>query len=328
VNSRLAALVAVLTLLVGAVIADAQQSGNVPRIGWLGFPTREAARAYVQVFQQGLKDLGWVEGRNITIEWRFADGKPEHLPALMAELIQLRVDMIVVPSTPPSLIAKQATTSIPIVTVGGGDPVELGLAASLARPGGNVTGLTSTMGPEIAGKQLEVLKETVPKVSRMAVLWNPATPGNALALKEAEIAARTLGVQLERVEARRLGDLDGVFREMSKKHAGSLLILGDVLFTTHRARLADLTVKNRLPALYGDRQFAEAGGLASYGVNILTNFYRAATYVDKILKGAKPSDLPVEQPTKFSLVINFKTAKALGLTVPSSLLLRADHIIQ
>jgi len=328
VNSRLAALVTVLTLLVGAVIADAQQSGNVPRIGWLGFPTREAARAYVQVFQQGLKDLGWVEGRNITIEWRFADGKPEHLPALMAELIQLRVDMIVVPSTPPSLIAKQATTSIPIVTVGGGDPVELGLAASLARPGGNVTGLTSTMGPEIAGKQLEVLKETVPKVSRMAILWNPATPGNALALKEAEIAARTLGVQLERVEARRLGDLDGVFREMSKKHAGSLLILGDVLFTTHRARLADLTVKNRLPALYGDRQFAEAGGLASYGVNILTNFYRAATYVDKILKGAKPGDLPIERPTTFALVINLKTAKAFGLAIPQSLLLRADEVIR
>ena len=327
-NSRLAALVTVLTLLVGAVIADAQQSGNVPRIGWLGFPTREAARAYVQVFQQGLKDLGWVEGRNITIEWRFADGKPEHLPALMAELIQLRVDMIVVPSTPPSLIAKQATTSIPIVTVGGGDPVELGLAASLARPGGNVTGLTSTMGPEIAGKQLEVLKETVPKVSRMAILWNPATPGNALALKEAEIAARTLGVQLERVEARRLGDLDGVFREMSKKHAGSLLILGDVLFTTHRARLADLTVKNRLPALYGDRQFAEAGGLASYGVNILTNFYRAATYVDKILKGAKPGDLPIERPTTFALVINLKTAKAFGLAIPQSLLLRADEVIR
>jgi putative tryptophan/tyrosine transport system substrate-binding protein len=224
--------------------------------------------------------------------------------------------------------AKNATTTIPIVTVGVGDPVELGLAASLARPGGNITGLTSTVGQEIVGKQLELLKETVPKVSRMAVLWNPTTPGNALALSEAEIASRALGVELQSLEARNLNDLEGAFSAMTRKRAGALLVLGDVMFTSHRKRLADLAAKSRLPAMYPTRQFVVEGGLASYGYNALDNFRRAAVYVDKILKGAKVSELPIERPTKFELVINLKTAKALGLTIPQSLLLRADEVIQ
>jgi len=238
------------------------------------------------------------------------------------------VDLIVAPSTPTIFAAKNATKAIPIVMVSGGDPVGLGLVASLARPGGNITGLTSTVGPEIAGKQLELLKETVPKISRMAVLWNPTTPGNALALREAEIAARALRVELQLLEARRLNDFESAFAAMSTKGAGALLVLGDVMFTTYRIRLANLAVKSRLPAIYGARQFVDEGGLMSYGANVLDNFRRAAVYVDKILKGAKPGDLPIERPTKFELVINLKTAKALGLTIPPSVLRRADEIIQ
>jgi putative ABC transport system substrate-binding protein len=314
-------------LLAAPGAAGAQQTGKVPRIGWLGGPARETAEVFVREFQQGLKDLGWVEGQTIVIEWRFAGGRAERLPALAAELVRLRVDLIVTPSTPTILAAKNATTTIPIVTVGGGDPVELGLVASLARPGGNITGLTTVVSQEIAGKQLELLKETVPKVSRMAVLWNPTTRGNALALREAEIAARALGVELQVLEARSLNDFESAFSAMSKKRAGALLVLGDVMFTTHRRRLADLAAKNRLPAMYGARQSVDEGGLVSYGANGLDNFRRAAVYVDKILKGAKPSDLPIERPTKFELVINLKAAKALGLTIPPALLLRADQVI-
>ena len=316
-----------LALLAAPLEAGAQQTGKVPRIGWLGGPTRESAEAFTREFRQGLKDLGWVEGKNVVIEWRFAGGMAERLPDLAAELVRLRVDLIVTPSTPTLLAAKNATTTIPIVTVGGADPVELGLVASLARPGGNITGLTSSFGPEIAGKQLALLKETVPKVSRIAVLWNPTTPGNALALKETENAARVLGIELQVLEARSLNDFDSVFSAMSRKRAGALLVLGDVMFTTHRKRLAGLAAKGRLPAMYWSRQVVDEGGLISYGANILENFRRAAVYVDKILKGAKPSDLPIERPTKFELVINLKTAKALGLTIPPALQLRADQVI-
>jgi len=316
-----------LALLAAPLAIGAQPTGKVPRIGWLGGPTRESAEVFVREFQQGLKDLGWVEGQNIVIEWRFAGARAERLPDLAAELVRLRVDLIVTPSTPTALAVKNATKTIPIVTVSVGDPVELGLVASLARPGGNITGLTGTVSQEIAGKQLELLKEIVPKVSRMAVLWNPATRGNALALREAEIAARALGVELQVLEARSLNDFESAFAAMSKKRAGALLILGDVMFTTHRRRLADLAAKSRLPAMYWGRQSVDEGGLASYGANVLDNFRRAAVYVDKILKGAKPSDLPIERPTKFELVLNLKTAKALGLTIPPALLLRADQVI-
>ena len=308
--------------------AGAQRAGKVPRIGWLGGPTRESAEPFVQAFQRGLKDLGWVEGQNIVIEWRFAGGRAERLPDLAAELVRLRVDLIVVPSTPTALAAKNATKTIPIVTVSVGDPVGLGLVTNLARPGGNITGSTSTVGPEIAGKLLALLKETVPMVSRMAVLWNPTTPGNALALREAEIAARALGVELQPLEARSLNDFDSAFAAMTTKRAGALLVLGDVMLMTHRIRLTDLAAKSRLPGMYTTREYVEAGGLMLYGPTTRELFRRAATFVDKILKGAKPADLPVEQPTKFELVINLKTAKALGLTIPPSLLLRADQIVE
>ena len=317
-----------LGLLVTPLAARAQQAGKVPRIGWLGGPTRESAEPFVRAFQRGLKDLGWVEGQNIVIEWRFAGGRAERLPDLAAELVRLQVDLIVVPSTPPALAAKNATKTIPIVTVAVGDPVGLGLVASLARPGGNITGLTGTVGPEIAGKLLELLKETVPKVSRMAVLWNPTTPGNAFALREAESAARALRVELQLLEARSLNDFDSVFAAMTTKRAGALLVLGDVMFVTHRIRLANLAAKSRLPAIYGLREYVEAGGLMSYGAITSELFRRAATYVDRVLKGAKPTDLPIERPTKFEFVINLTTAKALGLTIPQSILVRADELIQ
>jgi putative ABC transport system substrate-binding protein len=325
---RLIVVSAILSTLALPGAAGAQQTGKLPRIGWLGGPSRESAQPFVRVFQQGLKDLGWVEGRNIIIEWRFAGGNAERLPGLAKELIRLPVDLIVVPSTPPALAARNATNTIPLVAVSMGDPVALGLVSSLARPGGNVTGLTSVLGPEIAGKQLELLKETVPKVSRMAVLWNPATSGNVLALTQANLAARALRVELQPFEARSLADFDGAFTAMSAKRAGALLILGDVLFTAHRKRLVELSGKNRLPAIYSDRPFVDDGGLMSYGPNVFDNFRRAATYVDKILKGAKPADLPVEQPTKFELIINLKMARALGLIIPRSLLARADEVIE
>ena len=299
----------------------------MPRIGWLGGPTREAAQPFVRPFLLGLKDLGWVEGQTIIIEWRFAGGRAERLPELAAQLVRLRVNLIVVPSTPTAMAAKNATATIPLVTVGGNDPVGLGLAANLARPGGNITGLTASLGPEIAGKQLELLKETVAKVSRVSALWNPDTPGNALALNEAETAARALGVELQPLEARRLEVFDGAFAAMTANRAGALLVLGDVMFVTHRARLTELAAKNRLPAMYNQREFVEDGGLMSYGAKFSANFRRAATYVDKILKGAKPADLPIERPSTFELIINVKTARGLGLTIPQSVLARADQII-
>ena len=320
-----------LTALTGSVFAAPPGAGGqpekVPRIGWLGGPTRETAQPFLQPFLQELKELGWVEGHNIIVEWRFAEGRAERLSELAAELVRLRVDLIVVPSTPTVLAAKNATTTVPLVSVAGNDPVALGLVPSLTRPGGNITGLTSSLGPEIAGKQVQLLKETVPKVSRISVLWNPTTRGNALALREAESAALALGVELQPMEARRPSDFNGAFAGMSAKRAGAFLTLGDVMFLTHRKRLAELAAKTQLPALYGQREFVDDGGLMSYGTKLSDNFRRAATYVDKILKGAKPADLPIERPTRFELIINSRTAKALGLTIPPSVLARADEIV-
>jgi putative ABC transport system substrate-binding protein len=318
-------IVGVASCLVTAPRSAAQQARKVPRIGWLGGPTRESAEPFLQAFQRGLKDFGWVEGRNLVIEWRFADGHAERLPTLAAELVRLGVDLIVVPSTPTALAAKHATTTIPLVTVGGGDPVGLGLVASLARPGGNVTGLTSVVGAEIAGKQLTLLKEIAPKASTLAVLWNPATRGNALALAETKIAAR--GQELQVLEARTADDLPGAFASMSAKPPGALLVLGDVLFLTHRSMLTHLAARSRVPAMYVSREYVEAGGLMSYGPVLSELFRRAAAYVDKILKGAKAGDLPVERPTKFELVISRKAAAELGVKIPESLLLRADDVI-
>jgi putative ABC transport system substrate-binding protein len=315
-------------LLAAPLAVEAQEAAKVPRIGWLGGSA--AASPLREAFLQGLRDLGYVEGRTVVIEWRFAEEKLERLPALAAELVALKVDVIVTGSRPATVAAKQATRTLPIVFAAVADPVTSGLVTSLAQPGGNVTGL-SPLGSELVGKRLEHLKQVVPGVIRVAVLWQPgAKPERAEKdqLKEAEAAARALGVRLQSVEARGPADFDRAFLDMTRARAGALTVLGSNMFSIERKRLVHLAAKNQLPAVYAFREFVDAGGLMSYGASIADLFRRAATYVDKILKGAKPGDLPVEQPTKFELVINLKTAKALGLTIPPSLLGRADEIIQ
>jgi len=325
------AVVLTVSLTLAPLAADAQPTGKVYRVGYLsgGSATASAASTRnVEAFRQGLRELGWVEGQNIIIDYRFAEGRLDRLPDLADELVRLKVDVIVAGPTPPAVAARNATRTIPIVMTNAAEPVELGLVTSLARPRGNVTGLAWSVNLEIIGKGIEMLKETVPKVRRVAVLANPANPGNVLAVRDVKAAARSSGVQLQILEARGPGDLDGVFAAMAKERVEALLVLADSMLTLHRVRIADFAAKNRLPSMHGLREEVEAGGLMSYGPTLVANFRRAATYVDKILKGAKPADLPIEQPTTFELVINLKTAKALGLTVPQSLLVRADEIIQ
>ena len=317
-----------LGLLAAPLAADAQQPGKVHRIGYLSSGSSTAAPHLREAFRQGLRELGWVEGQNIVIEYRFAEGRSERLPDLAAELIRLKVDIIVAATTPVAMAAKNATATITIVMIGPGDPVGTGLIASLARPGGNVTGLSSWAGLEIFGKQLELLKETLPKVRRVAILSNPANPAHALAIRDGKAAARSLAVQLQLLEARGPNEFDGAFAAMAKERVGALLVFSDSTFFPHRTRLADLAARSRLPAAYGFREYVDAGGLLSYGPSTTDLWRRAAGYVDKILKGAKPADLPVEQPTKFELVINLKTAKALGLKIPQSVMVRADELIQ
>jgi putative ABC transport system substrate-binding protein len=306
----------------------AQQVAKVPRIGWLGANLAAAPHLH-EAFRQGLRELGYVEGRNLVIEYRDAEGKYDRLPALAAELVALKVDVIVAPTTPAALAAKQATRTLPIVFVAA-DPVGSGLVTSLARPGGNVTGLSS-LAPELVGKCLEQLTQAVPGVSRVAVLWQPGAFGERMEkdmLKAADVAARALGARLQFVEARGPENFDRAFSNMTRARAGALTVLPSTMFVIERRRLVDLAAKNRLPALYSAREFVDAGGLMAYGANFADSYRRAAAYVDKILKGAKPGDLPVEQPTKFELVINLKTAKALGLTIPQSVLGRADQLIE
>ena len=319
-----AAPAAVLTLLVTPLAAPAQQPGKTARVGFLFFVTSPSLD---EAFRQGLHELGYVEGQNIAIEYRSAEGKSERLPGLAAELVRLKVDVIVAASPPATEAAKQATSTIPIVFAVSGDPVAAGLVASLARPGGNITGLAS-ISPELVGKELELLKAVAPKVSRVAVLQNPNNAGHALTLRQAEGAARALGVQLQVLKARTPSEIEAAFAAMSSQRAGGVLVLRDALFIAQRTQIAALAAKRRLPAVYGLREEAEAGGLMAYGASVPHMFRRAATYVDKILKGAKPADLPIEQPTKFELVINLKTAKALGLTIPQSLLRQADQVIE
>jgi len=315
-------------MLVASQEADAQQAGKAHRIGWLTAVDARAAAHLVEAFRQGLRELGYVEGKDIVIEYRWAEGRFERLPALAADLVRLKVDVILAAGPPAAPAAKDATESIPIVTTSAIEPVESGLVASLARPGGNITGLTSTAGPEIVGKQLQLLKEAVPKVSRVAVLWNPTNPAHLLALGEAKVAARSLGVQLQLLETRGPDEFERAPAAATRERAGALLILRDPMFFVHRTRFADFAAKSRLPTMSGLREFVEAGGLMGYGPSLPDLFRRAPTFVDKILKGAKPADLPVEQPTKFELVINLKTAKALGLTIPRSILIRADKLIE
>jgi len=308
---------------------EAQQSGKVPRLGYLAAPARSTrTQTLLNSFLQGLRELGWVEGKDVAIEYRWADGRADRLRELAAELVRLQVDVIFATSTAVAVAAKNATSTIPIVVPTMSNPEELGLVASIARPGGNVTGLSYSAGLEIFGKQLELLKETVPKVRRVAILSNPANPSSAGVIRNVKVAARSLGLQLQLLEARGPNEFDGAFAAMSRERAGALLVVSDPTFDLHGTRLAQLAANSRLPAMYGLGTHPELGGLMSYGVDIRHNFRRAAAYVDKIFKGTEPGDLPVEQPSKFELVINLKTAKALNLTIPQSVLLRADQIIQ
>ena len=309
-------------------LAEAQQAKKVYRIGVLTnvLPTAPEVLPLWEAFRQGLGERGWVEGRNIVIEGRYAHGRVERFPSLAAELVSLKPDLIVAVSTLGARAAKQATSAIPIVMVYVGDPVEEGLVASLAQPGDNVTGLSFFTGPEIVGKYLELLKEAVPKVSRAAVLFHQAT--RPVFLREAQIVAQALSVKLQRLEVRSPDDLEDAFATMTSGRANGLLVLPHPFTFAHARRIADLAAKKRLAAVYGFRESVETGGLMAYAANSPDMFRRAAIYVDKILKGANPADIPVEQPTKFELVINVKTAKALGLTIPPSILVRADEIIQ
>jgi putative tryptophan/tyrosine transport system substrate-binding protein len=306
--------------------AHAQQPAKVPRIGFLYAVSPSSVSDRVEAFRQGLRDLGYVEGKNIVIEWRYAEGKLDRLPALAAELVHLKVDVIVTGGT-STRPAKEATSTIPIVMSNDSDPVGSGFVASLARPGGNITGL-STLAPEISGKRLELLKEIVPKLSRVAVFGTSTRPGNAQALRETELAAEAFGVQLQYLDVLGPKDIGTAFRAASKGRADVLLVLASPVFLVQRTQIADLAIKSRLPAIYDRREFVDDGGLMSYGTNLADLSRRAATYVDKILKGAKPADLPVEQPTKFELVINLKAAKQIGLTIPPNVLVRADKVIK
>ncbi len=316
-------------IVVAPFAAEGQQAAKIARIGYLA-GSLTVNPHLPEAFRQGLRDLGYVEGRDVVIEYRDAIGKLEQLPALAAELVALKVDVIVAAATRHALAAKQATSTLPIVFANATDPVTSGLVTSLARPGGNVTGL-SLLAPELVGKCLELLKQAVPGVSRVAVLRQPGAISERTEkdlLKGAEVAARGLGMRLQFVEARGSADFDRAFSDMTRARAGALTVLGSTMFIIEQRRLVDLAAKNRLPAMYPLGEFVDAGGLMSYGANLADMYRRAATFVDKILKGAKPGDLPVEQPTKFELVINLKTARAIGLTIPQSLLGRADHVIQ
>jgi len=319
-------LVAVMLLAV-AVIAAAQQPTKILRIGFLMSTSPSAGSDRIEAFRQGLRELGYVEGKNIVIEWRHAEGKLDRLSELAAELVRLKVEMIVTAGPVPTRAAKAATSTIPIVMTQDPDPVGNGFVASLARPGGNITGL-STLAPEISGKQVELLKEIVPRLSRVAVFGTSTIPGYAQRLKETELAAGAFGVQLQYLDILGPKDIESAFRAASKGRADAVLALGSPVFILQRIQIADLAVKSRLPAIYDRREFVEDGGLISYATSFTDLSHRAATYVDKILKGAKPGDLPVQQPTKFELVINLKTAKQIGLTIPPSVLARADRVIK
>jgi len=303
----------------------AQQPKKIPRIGWLQLHAHSESRH--AAFLQGLRELGYVEGQNLVIERRAAGGKEDRLPALAAELIRLRVDVLVALEPPAVIAVKNSTTTIPIVMRSTDDPVEREWVASLARPGGNITGVTS-FSMALIGKRMELLREMLPNLSRVAVLWNPDEPATAPSFHKITAAARALGMQVQSLETRSATDFETAFNAAVKARAGALFPLRSPLIVEERKHIAELALKRKLPAIYDDREFVEAGGLMSYGTNLADSYRRAATYVDKILKGAKPSDLPVEQPTRFELVINMKTAKALGLTIPQTILVRADRVIE
>ena len=314
-------------LLAGALASEAQETGKVVRVGRLVPTSRGAMPGSDAALRQGLRDLGWIEGQNIVFEYRSADGDPARLPRLAAELVRLKVHIIVAGSTPGVQAAKAATATIPIVMVTSGDPVANGLVTSLARPGGNVTGLTA-LGQELSAKQLEILREAVPGVARVAVLANPAHPETKPSVKSLETAAGALGIQLRVVEARGPAELEKAFATMTGERCGALMVLADITLNANRQQVVALAAKNRLPAIYALREYVEDGGLMFYGASLPGMYQQAAVFVDKILKGMKPADLPIQQPTKFELVINGRTAKALGITLAPALLLRADRVLE
>ena len=315
------------TFLTLSFAVEAQQPTKPPRTGFLTAASPSSIAARVAAFRQGLRELGYLEGKNIVIEYRYAEGKRDRLNELAAEVVRLKVDVIVTTGPTTTRSSKEATNTIPIVMAQDSDPVGNGFVASLARPGGNITGL-STQNPEINGKRLELLKEIVPRLSRVAVLGSSTTPGNPQALRETELAAGAFGVQIQYLDVRGPKDIETAFKAASKGRADVLLVLASPVFVLQRTQIAALAVKSRLPAIYDRREFVDDDGLMSYGTNFPDLYRRAATYVDKILKGAKPADLPVEQPTKFDLVINLTAARALGLTVPPTLLARANEVIE
>ena len=320
------------TSLAGALVrplAAGAQAASLIRIGLLApaSPSEPQVLRLVQAFRQGLRELGYVEGQNIAIEFRWAEGQYDRLPGLAAELVRLNVNVIVAGGPPAIQAAKHATERIPVVMAAVADPVATGFVASLARPGGNITGISNMM-PELVGKQLELLKEVLPAVSRVALLGNPTNPANASLIQHAQNAARALGVRLQPLEARDRSGIDVAFAAITTERAGAVIILAETVLLDYRTRIADHAVRRRLPMVSGFSEFAEAGGLLAYGPSLADGYRRAATYVDKILKGVKPADLPIAQPSTFELVINLKTAKALGLTIPPSVLARADQVIE
>jgi putative ABC transport system substrate-binding protein len=310
-----------------AAKASGQQAAKVPRIGFLAVGSREGRAFLIEGFLQGLRERGYVAGQSIVIEYRFSEDRDDRLPALAAELVALKVQLILASGTPASFAAKQATSTIPIVMGGiAADPVETGLVASLARPGGNITGMSMMTAP-LGGKRLELLKRTIPGLARVAVFWNPPNPAYGPILKELEAAAQTLGLKLLRLEVRVPGDFEGAFEAATRQRVGALILPGDPLVSNRPKMVADLALKYRLPTMMDIKEFVEAGGLLSLGLDLVDSYRRAATYVDKILKGANPADLPMEQPAKFDLFVNLKTARALGLTVPQWVLLQATQVI-
>ena len=323
-NRNVFSIVLGLSLLAFTVLAEAQQTKKISHIGFLA---TNNLKNNLGALRQGLRELGYVEGKNFTIEYRSADGKFDQLPALAAELVRLKVDVIVTQGTPAAVAAQNAIKTIPIIISGGTDPVATGLVPSLARPGGNITGVT-IMNEELVGKRLELLKETSAKVSRLGVLWNSANLSGVVQFKQTQSAAQELGLPLQSLDVQTVSDLQGAFDAVTKSGVNGLVLLATVPITTHLKLVADLAVKNRLPSIYERSDFVEAGGLMSYGPNVSDMPHRAAKYVDKVLKGANPGDLPIERPTKFELMINLKTANQIGVTIPQSVIYQADKVIK
>jgi putative ABC transport system substrate-binding protein len=321
---------AVLILIISLITcssAQAQQPKKVPRIGFLSATSRDANSDRIEAFRDGLRDLGYVEGKNIGIEWRWAEGKFDELPVLAAELVNQKLDVIVASGPLPTRSLKEATNKVPIVMAQAGDPVGSGFARSLARPGGNITGL-STLAPEISGKRLELLKEIVPQLSQVAVLGTSTYPGNAQSVKQTELAAGAFGLKTEYINVARAKDITAAFQRLNGGRADAILVLTSPVFNSQRTQAVGLAAKSRLPTIFPQIEYVQEGGLMTYGVKVTESYRRAATYVDKILKGANPGEIPIEQPTKFELAINLKTAKQIGLTIPPNVLARADRVIR